>query len=165
MLKTNRPDSGFSVIELVFILVILIVLVLVGYILLDRGSKTTPTLTPSSTSPTSNPYAVLSPATVPSKTAECTQQLSFNSDGSSGPYQCANGDLNATEWKALSALEPKVMTLGYSATAAQVQATICSDTNANLSNAIETNAYNISALYYGWSFNPSPTSVLADGSC
>lgn len=120
----------------------------------------------------SNSYAVLAPATVPSKTAECSTPLTYNSNGTSGPLQCTNGDLNVLEWNALSALEPKVMTLGYSPTIAQVQADLCSDASDSASdesvtdsNLIEALTYQITAAYYGWTFSPSPTSVLTNASC
>jgi hypothetical protein len=119
-----------------------------------------------------NVYAVLAPATVPSKTAECSTPITYNSNGTSGPLTCSNGNLNVLEWNALSALEPKVMSLGYSATSAQVQAALCSDANDSASdesttdsNLIESITYQISAAYYGWNFNPSPTSVLSTSSC
>ena len=120
----------------------------------------------------SSPYAVLSPATVPSKTAECSTPISFASNGTSGPITCSNGDLNIKEWKALATVEPSVMTLGYSPSLSQVEAAICtdvrntrSDSNTNYASLIEANVYNISKLYYGWSFSTNPISILSSGQC
>jgi len=120
----------------------------------------------------SNPYAVLAPATVPSKTAECSTPISFQTNGDSGPIQCANGDLNATEWNALAALEPSVLGLGYSPSENQVEADLCSDANASNSDAntknsaiVEQTVYQIASLYYGWSFPSSPVVVLTSGRC
>jgi hypothetical protein len=117
-------------------------------------------------------YAILAPAIVPSKTAECSTPITYNSNGTSGPLTCSNGDLNVLEWNALSALEPKVMTLSYGSTVAQIQAAMCTDANDSASdestadsNLIESITYQISAAYYGWGFNPSPTTVLSNASC
>lgn len=169
--------NGFAGLELLFALLVLVALGLVGYFVLHDLHATakpvayTPTTAkPAVTAAPTSSYAVLPPATVPSKTAECSQPITFASNGTSGPVQCANGDLNATEWNALSALEPGVMSLGYSPTAAQVQTALCSDANASNSDAntknsslVEATVYQISALYYGWAFSPSPTSVLSGG--
>ncbi len=115
-----------------------------------------------------NTYAVLKPAVVPSKVAECQQAISFSGNGNSGPTQCANGDLNVTEWKALAALEPTVMRLGYNPSISQLEADMCKDANASSSdanthnsNATEATVYRISTLYYGWHFTLNPASVLS----
>jgi hypothetical protein len=115
---------------------------------------------------------VLSPATVAPKIAECSQKLTYASNGDSSPIQCSNGDLNVLEWNALSALEPSVMTLGYNATESQVESALCSDAgdsdsdaNTNASNIIETTTYQISALYYGWNFSSNPAAELSNGTC
>jgi hypothetical protein len=119
-----------------------------------------------------NQYATLSPATVPSKAAECSQQVTFSSNGNSGPVQCSNGDLNVTVWNALATLEPSVLSLGYSASVSQIETALCndvkssqSDANTNNSSVIEATVYQISALYYGWNFPTDPTIVLSNGSC
>jgi hypothetical protein len=119
-----------------------------------------------------NPYATLSPATVESKKAECSQAVTFASDGNSTPITCSNGDLNVTEWNALATLEPTVLSLGYNATVAQVQTALCNDVNltrsdANTDNAtvIEATVYQIAALYYGWNFTTNPTTVLGTSNC
>lgn len=110
-------------------------------------------------------YKILSPATVPPKVPECSQPISFSSNGNSGPVSCANGYLNTKEWHALVGLEPKIMTLGYGPTAAQVQSTLCADVHANISNPIEETAYRISSLYYGWHFSSDPSIVIQNGTC
>lgn len=112
-----------------------------------------------------NTKAVLAPATVPPKVYECNQPISFNSDGSSGPISCPNGDINVTEWNALAALEPKILTLGYNASENQIEETLCSDVRANISNPIEKVNYQIASLYYGWQFNNDPTNVLGSAGC
>lgn len=178
--RTHHSDSSAAsslTAAVALVVIILGGLGYAGYYFLHAGQATSssPTVTPSQpaapTTPT-NPYAVLSPATVPSKTPECNQPISFAANGNSGPVQCANGDLNVLEWNALSALEPTVLTLGYSATPSQIQAALCSDANASNadantrnSNVIEGTVYQIAALYYGWNFSPSPSVILTDGGC
>lgn len=174
---SSTNSSRLAIIDALFIFVGACVIIIAS-LWVFHSSKAKPTSSATSStsatgsSSTSNPYAVLSPATVPSKTAECNQAISFSSNGDSGPVQCSNGDLNATEWNSLSALEPTVMTLGYSATIPQIQSALCSDANASdsdantkNSNVIEQTVYQISALYYGWNFSSNPTSILTDGGC
>lgn len=117
-------------------------------------------------------YAILSPATVPSKAPECKQTIALQADGNSGPVTCANGDLNVDEWDALATLEPTVLTLGYGASSAQVQAALCadvkssqSDANTNNASVIEGTIYQIASLYYGWNFSTNPSSVLSQAGC
>lgn len=159
--------------------VIMLIIALIGiYFVLTSGNQSPQstnsgsTVTSTTSSTSANPYAVLAPATVPSKTAECSQQVTYGSDGNTGPITCANGDLNVLEWNSLATLEPTVMTLGYGATLSQVQAALCSDAsdsnsdaNTKYSNVIETTTYQITALYYGWSFPTNPTTVLSGNNC
>ncbi len=169
--KLKLNNHGFGAVEIAFMLVVIIGLCLSGYFLFSNDHKT-PTNNSSNTQPSStnstsgnSAYAVLSPATVPSKTAECSQQISFSSNGDSGPVTCSNGNLNILEWNGLSALEPSVMKLGYSATFAQVQSALCADVKENISNPIEVTTYQISALYYGWNFTSNPAAVITNGTC
>jgi hypothetical protein len=124
--------------------------------------------TTSTTTQTPNSYAILSPATVASKTAECSQAITRAADGSSSPIKCTSGDLNVTEWNDIkSSYVPSVMSLGYSATSPQVQAAACSDLKSTkTTNVVEENAYQISALYYGWNFSADPVqAAIASNSC
>jgi hypothetical protein len=174
--KLRSTTAGFVLYEAILALGILIIVGLTGYFILHglhATAKTAPTSTSkAATTPSANSYAVLSPATVPSKVPECAAPISFQSNGNSGPVQCSSGDLNATEWNALAALEPSVMSLGYSATSAQVQNALCadasassSDANTKNSNVVETTVYQITALYYGWNFASNPSAVLTNGTC
>jgi hypothetical protein len=168
--KTKQNAKGFSAVEIAFVLVVITGVCLSGYLLLrDSHKSSRPSESNNSATgtdaTTNTAYAVLSPATVPSKTAECTEAISFSSNGDSGPITCSDGNLNVTEWNGLAALEPTVMTLGYGATSAQIQSALCADVRANISNPIEVTTYQIAALYYGWDFNPSPTSVITNGTC
>lgn len=111
-------------------------------------------------------HTILAPATVPSKTGECGQTVTRAVDGSSGPLTCNsvgidNGDLNIDEWNDIlntyAPYIPAVMTLGYNATYAQVEVAVCKDgASGKGTSVIEDNAYQISALYYGWHFSTDP---------
>jgi hypothetical protein len=109
--------------------------------------------------------AILPPATTAPAVAECSQQLNYGADGSYGPLTCANGtEVNALAWNAAAADRPLVMSLGPNATPGQVNAALCTDIK-NSTIPIETGAYQLAALYYGWSFAYDPTSELTNGSC
>jgi hypothetical protein len=169
-------EQGYTPAKLISLVGVILVFGAAVFLVLISGQKNP--AAPSKPAPnstvvtSSNPFAVLSPASVASKTAECSQQVSYSSNGNSGPIQCSNGDLNVLEWNTLAALEPSVMTLGYGATAAQVQSALCkdasdssSDANTSNSNIIEGTTYHIAALYYGWSFSSDPSAVLSNGTC
>lgn len=175
-----RRKFHYSSLQKTIFIVIILITVGVIYYLVTAGkpnspsvsiSPTTITGSGSSTSPAAS-YAILSPATVAPKVAECSEALSYSSLGVPGPLSCTNGDLNIQAWQSLSAQEPKVMSLGYSANISQVQSAICSDAQAAASdsapgadNAIEISAYDIANLYFGWNFSSDPTSVLSSGNC
>ena len=129
------------------------------------GSVAAPAETAPSSNAPANPYVALSPATVPSKAPECSQQITYSASGVVSPLTCTNGDLNVLAWNSLATLEPSVMSLGYGASSSQVQAALCSDVHANISNPIEEVSYQISALYYGWNFTTNPSAVINNGTC
>jgi len=157
-----------------------VVILLFSYVILHNAlqsdtaatsSGATSSTSSSSTVNTSS-YTVLAPATTPPKVAECSQALSFDSNGDPGPITCPNGDLNVQAWNSLATLEPTVLSLGIAATESQVQSAICTDVNNTLSDAnttnsyvVETTVYQIAALYYGWNFSTNPSSVLSGGNC
>jgi hypothetical protein len=180
MSKIQKYLADLGSTELIIISFTFILLVLAGYFMLrntaspvlSASSSNNKSVSTSTTSDNQESYAVLSPATVPSKVPECSQALTYASDGDSSPVECANGDLNIQEWNSLSALEPEVMTLGYTPSFSQVQAALCkdasdsdSDANTKASNIIEATTYQISALYCGWSFSSDPSVVLTNGTC
>jgi hypothetical protein len=114
------------------------------------------------------PPTILKPAVVQSRVDECSTNLSYASNGNISPIQCSDGSLNILAWKALSALEPKVMKLGYSPTLAQLQTALCDDandadvdSNSSITLPLETSIYQISSLYYGWHFSINVANVLA----
>lgn len=148
---------------------LLVVAIAIGaYVLLTTQTKPVAASQSDNTFSQSNVYKVLKPATLKPKIAECSQPLTYASDGNPSPVQCSNGALNVLAWNALSAIEPSVMRLGYSPTVAQVEADMCADANAAnadssaaISAPLEATAYQLSALYYGWNLNINPSAVLA----
>ncbi len=154
--------------------ILLIIVVSVIYLILSSvAARQVPgTVGSSSYTQAGNDYAVLIPATVPPKIPECSEPLSYSSNGDPSPIQCSNGAINVNDWKAMAALEPTVMKLGYTPTGAQVVAAICLDGNAanqdstpTISAPLETNAYAIASLYYGWTFGLNPVAILEHGGC
>lgn len=169
-MKTNHPPIG----PFIIICAVVLAIIVGGFALFDwlSTSHTGPVSDNLSSTSSENPYQVLKPATVPSKTAECEAQLSYDSDGDPSPMQCPNGDLNVLAWNSISALEPTIMKLGYSPSRPQVISAICTDGNVAdldstpaISAPLETSAYQLSTLYYGWHFNINVSSVLASSTC
>ena len=153
-----------------FVMAVAAFLIIAGVIfgIYILATNTPSTLTGQTAANTSTGNPVLKPATVPSKIAVCQQGLTYASNGNPSPVQCNDGALNELAWNALSAQEPTVMTLGYYPTISQVEAAMCKDANAAnldssaaISGPLEETAYQLASLYYGWSFNLNPASVIA----
>ena len=181
MIVLKISEKGISTFSL-FILIILFFAIVGGGYIIYLESNISKTATATSNNPTAstnntvtntNPsYSILKPAIVPSKTAECSQALTYSSDGNPSPIQCSNGDLNELAWNALAALEPIVMKLGYQPSTQQVISAICTDGNAANADStpaiaapIETSVYRIASLYYGWHFSINPQALLTRGGC
>jgi hypothetical protein len=170
MKKTRNIYS--IIVILISLLIIIFLVVFIIFLLTDKTAKNTNTSSTSSSSVPQTTYSVLPPATLPAKVPECSSPITTEANGSVTPLQCPNGALNETAWSSLSAIEPKVMTLGYSPTLDQVTAALCSDVTAanadsttKISVPIEQDIYQISALYYGWDFSNDPSQVLTDNGC
>lgn len=104
--------------------------------------------------------AVLVPATVPPVVGECTRQLLTAADGTVGPLTCPGPRINTLAWEYYAKFDPLVMTLGRYATEGEVASTLCSDLKSTSTIGTipkEVEAYQISALYYGWRFVIPPT--------
>jgi TIR domain len=101
---------------------------------------------------------ILVPATVPPVVDECTSQLTTAVDGTVGPLKCPGNRINTLAWQYYAKFNPLVMTLGRFATEGQVASTLCSDLKNSTIATIpkEVEAYQMSALYYGWRFVISP---------
>jgi TIR domain len=108
---------------------------------------------------TSGNRATLVPATVPPVVDECTHQLLTAVDGTVGPLKCPDNKINTLAWQYYAKFDPLVMTLGRFATEGQVATTLCYDLKNSTIGTIpkEVEAYQISALYYGWQFVLPPT--------
>ncbi len=172
----KMDQSGLSTAALFILVLAFFAVITAGYLIYLQlsSANSTPARTSSTASASSinTTYAILKPATVPPKIAECSQTLSYDSNGNPSPIQCANGDLNSLAWNAMAALEPKVMALGYNPTQQQVTTAICTDGNAanadstpSISAPIENTAYNLASLYYGWHFSINAQALLTGGGC
>jgi hypothetical protein len=96
--------------------------------------------------------AILKPATTSPKVSECSEQLTYAVDGSYGPLSCAGGtQVNVLAWDAAISTSSAVLALGPDASAMEVRSAICSDMG-HSTIPIETGAYQLAALYNGWSF-------------
>ena len=62
-------------------------------------------------------------------------------------------------WNAAAALHPLIMSLGPDATPGQVNTALCADLP-HSTIPIETDTYDMAAMYYGWSFGYDPTQAL-----
>ncbi len=151
-----------------------IVVLAIGYfIFLQFQSSALPVTSPktsTSTTTTTTSFAILNPATLPPKIPECNSPLSYATNGNPSPIQCADGSLNIQAWNALAATEPTVMKLGYNPTKSQVETAICADANAAnedqsaaVTAPIETTAYKIASLYYGWHFSINAMAMINAG--
>jgi len=167
--KIKMNEKGFSAVELIMVIIIIALIGVVGYLVHKdhqpaKVAATTKSTELTTAPSTANLYKVLPPATIASKTAECSQQLTTANDGSTGPITCSNGYLNVLEWNDLFKSDtPAFITLGYNATETQVQTAICSNlmnNNLDKTMVIEGNAYSIAALYYGWNFSTNPMTAV-----
>lgn len=174
----SKETSKFGPVRLSFETFFIILAIIGIVIVLISGEKKHSSATGSANVPAptaktdASAFATLPPATVPSKTAECSTPVVYQSNGTSGPVTCGNGQLNVAEWNTLAALEPSVMSLGYSASAQQVRAAACTDASNSSSDASTTNSYSIedtvyqiSALYYGWNFGSDPVAGISPSNC
>jgi hypothetical protein len=95
-------------------------------------------------------FAVLAPATVPPKTAECHQSLGHGTDGAVGPLFCADGRLNATAWSfyaMVAGSDAPILKLGRHATLAQIKRALCTPQPGD--NPISAGEYALAKAYYG----------------
>ena len=108
-----------------------------------------PTLPPP---PVGTPVArqVLPPATVLPVGELCTSAVEVFQDGNAGPLFCLSGALNIAAWNFFAQLQPRVMSLGPSATLAEIKAAICTRGGQNMTIPEEDSAYTLAAAYYDW---------------
>lgn len=108
---------------------------------------------------------VLSPATVPPVVGLCSAQLSYGADGNAAPLFCSNGEINRLAWSYFAKVNLRVTTLGPNASPSDVESAVSTDMNGSSTGPIECSAYQLAAVYYGWSFGIDPTSGAITGGC
>ncbi len=162
----KRPITPFIIAVVAFLVVIFGGIAIFGA--LSGGSS--PTISTQAVPTGTTNVSILKPATVPPKANECSVSLTYASNGNPSPITCSGNEINVQAWNALAALEPRVMKLGYSPTATQVEQAICFDGNdANVDSSpiisapLESSIYTLASLYYGWHFNINPTALLSSG--
>jgi hypothetical protein len=100
----------------------------------------------------------------------CSEQLSFGADDKAGPLLCSNKEINSLAWKYYAEVSSpsnshlRVMALGPNATPGDVEAAVSSDMNFS-TGPVECSAYQLAAVYHGWSFGIDPTSGVIYGGC
>lgn len=122
----------------------------------------TRTVTVTQTAASNPAREILPPAAIPPKVDECSEQLSIGADGNAGPTTCSHGRLNSLAWNYFAKGNPLVMALGPDATPDEITIAMCADLAHGSTIPIETSAYDLAALYDGWSFGINPASDLAN---
>jgi hypothetical protein len=120
--------------------------------------------TPARSATTAPDRAVLSPATVAPKAAECSKQLQFGADGTAGPVTCSGGRINVLAWTYYAKGDPLVLTIGPTASPEQVLRSMCSDER-HSSKPIVLDTYELASRYYGWSFAIDPAQEFESDNC
>ena len=158
----NKNQRGFGAVEGLLIIIVLAIIGVVGWMAYNSYHKV-----PATTSnPKTDLYAILPPATVPSKAKLCSDSTEQQvATGLTVNLTCSNGDLNIVAWERAAKAEggkPVMMTLGYNATALQV----CNAYGANfVTGTLASEVYQLAAQYYGWHFAEDPTVAAMNGKC
>ena len=93
--------------------------------------------------------------------ALCSQQLTTDQDGNTGPVLCTDGGLNVMAWKFFAPSSPSVLSVGPAASPAAVDTAIRHDCKVTHTAALqERSAYELAAAYYGWNLATDPTDYL-----
>jgi hypothetical protein len=104
---------------------------------------------------------VLTPATLPPVSDECTLTLMHEADGNVTPLLCSTGGVNIQAWDyyrqgsvGSKPMTPsQTMALGRVATADQVLQAMCADySNIYGTDPLTISAEHLAAAYYGWHF-------------
>jgi hypothetical protein len=129
----------------------------------------------SSSTPVPSPSPVSSPVPGPAQVARqvlpparglpvvalCSQPLTTDRDGNTGPILCTDGGLNVMAWKFFAPSGPRVLSVGPAASPTAVDTAIRRDCKVSHTPALrERSAYELAAAYYGWYFNTDPTDYL-----
>ena len=103
----------------------------------------------------------LIPAPFPPRGPLCIEPVTVAADYTVKPLFCLDGAINAVAWRDLSA----VPLLGTGiATLDDVTSQMCYDLR-DVSMGVETQAYELSAAYYGWRFNADPLKAVRRMHC
>ena len=121
------------------------------------------------------PNAVLSPASLPPVSDECTLAVTEEADGNATPLLCPGGGVNILAWQHyqsgfVSGHPPawsQTMALGATASADQVLQAMCTDRKDIYgTNPLTISAEHLAAVYYGWNFTTNnPASTFPTRSC
>ena len=104
---------------------------------------------------------VLPPARGLPVVALCSQQLTTDQSGNTGPVLCTDGGLNVMAWKFFAPSSPRVLSAGPAASVTAVDTAIRRDCMVGHTSALrERSAYELAAGYYGWNFNTDPSDYL-----
>jgi hypothetical protein len=109
---------------------------------------------PVATTTTTNPARqILSPATTPPVSNECSMPISESADGNPYPSMCPTGGVNIPAWRYITISYSNILGLGAGASEQQVLQTMCASSvpYGDVSLASE-----VAATYYGWSFASDP---------
>jgi hypothetical protein len=107
--------------------------------------------TTTSSTPTSNPARqVLSPATTPPVSDECSIPITQTADGNPTPAICPGGGVNVLAWDYMVQAYANILGLGANATIGDVFQVLCNIPNPVGGEVSE--AAQEAATYYGWSF-------------
>lgn len=117
--------------------------------------------------------AVLTPATVPPVSAECTEQVTYDADGNVSPLTCANGGVNTVAWQNYAYGQTttldgsELLRLGRYASPAQVYQAMCYDyADVYKTKPATESAEEIAQAYYGWKFaGGTPLQEFAQTGC
>lgn len=115
---------------------------------------------------TTKNFAILAPATVAPRIAECHESVGYGNDGAAGPLFCGSGRINATAWAVYAKLagpQAPVLKLGRDATLAQIKKALC--TPGPGGNTIIADEYTLAKAYYGWTAHFDALEWVSQGNC
>ena len=82
----------------------------------------------------------------------CSAPIQEFQDGNAGPLFCGYGAIIVEAWRYFAPIDTHLMSLGRSATIAQVKAAIVADFRTHTTNPIEGSGYELARAYNHWTF-------------
>lgn len=119
-------------------------------------APTTTTAAPkvvATTTTTNAARQILSPATTPPVSDECSIPISESADGNPYPTTCPGGGINVPAWRYITIAYSNILGLGAGASEQHVLQTMCASSPPY--GDVEA-AAQVAATYYGWSFASDP---------